>query len=92
MKGRNSNIHERYCDGFKDFPAQMNPIMDGTEPYYWLFAMIIDKDYMCKQVRADPKVLRIKEQGKTCLAEILETLARRNADGRPICKPKLSYA
>jgi len=49
--------------------------------------MIIDKDYMCKQVRDDSKALYIKETGKTCPTEILETLSIYNAEGRPIWKP-----
>ena len=65
----------------------MNPIMDGTEPNYWLSSMIIDKDYMCKQVRDDSQALYIKEPGKTCPTEILEALAKYNAEGRPIWKP-----
>jgi dTDP-4-amino-4,6-dideoxygalactose transaminase len=80
-------IYERYKEGFKDLPIRMNPIMDGTEPNYWLSAMIIDKDYMCKQVRDDSKALYIPEQGKTCPTEILEALAELNAEGRPIWKP-----
>ena len=80
-------IYERYRDGFKDLPVQMNPIMDGTEPNYWLSAMIIDEDYMCKQVRDDSKALYVKESGKACPTEILETLASYNAEGRPIWKP-----
>ena len=84
---RKKAIYERYHDGFKDLPVQMNPIMDGTEPNYWLSAMIIDKNHMCKQVRDDSKALYIKEPGKTCPTEILETLASYNAEGRPIWKP-----
>ena len=80
-------IYERYKEGFKDLPVQMNPITDGTEPNYWLSAMIIDEDYMCKQVRDDSKALYIKESGKTCPTEILEALASCNAEGRPIWKP-----
>lgn len=80
-------IYERYCDGFKDLPVQMNPILKNTEPNYWLSGMIIDKNYMCKQVRDDTKALYIKEPGKTCPTEILETLASYNAEGRPIWKP-----
>ena len=80
-------IYERYRDGFKDLPVQMNPIMDGTEPNYWLSAMIIDEDYMCKQVRDDSKALYVKESGKACPTEILETLSSYNAEGRPIWKP-----
>ena len=80
-------IYERYRDGFKDLPVQMNPIVIDTEPNYWLSAFIIDKDFMCKQVRDDSKAIYIKEKGKTCPTEILETLASYNAEGRPIWKP-----
>ena len=80
-------IYERYKEGFKDLPIKMNPIVPGTEPNYWLSAMIIDKDYMCEQVRDDSKALYVKESGKTCPTEILETLAKYNAEGRPIWKP-----
>ncbi|MBO5040137.1 MAG: DegT/DnrJ/EryC1/StrS family aminotransferase [Clostridia bacterium] len=80
-------IYERYKDGFKDLPLQMNPIVDGTEPNYWLSAMIIDREYMCKQVRYDTFAQYESEQGKTCPTEILETLAKYNAEGRPIWKP-----
>ena len=84
---RKKAIYERYRDGFKDLPAQMNPIVPGTEPNYWLSAMIVDKDSMCKQVRDDSKALYISEKGKTCPTEILETLASYNVEGRPIWKP-----
>ncbi len=80
-------IYERYKKGFKDLPIKMNPIVDNTVPNYWLSAMVIDKDYMCKQVRDDSHALYIKEKGKTCPTEILETLAKYNAEGRPIWKP-----
>ena len=46
-----------------------------------------DEEAMCKQVRDDSKALYIKEPGKTCPTEILEALAARNAEGRPIWKP-----
>ena len=42
---------------------------------------------MCKQVRSDKEALFISEAGKTCPTEILEELARYNAEGRPIWKP-----
>ena len=80
-------IYERYKEGFKDLPVQMNPITEGTQPNYWLSAMIIDPAYMCKQVRDDSTALYIHEDGKTCPTEILETLAKYNAEGRPIWKP-----
>ena len=65
----------------------MTPIVDGAVPNYWLSALVIDKDYMCKQVRDDSRALYIPEKGKTCPTEILETLASLNAEGRPIWKP-----
>lgn len=80
-------IYERYCEGFKDLPVKMNPITENTEPNYWLLGMIIDRDCMCKQVRNDSQALYVKEAGKTCPTEILETLAGYNAEGRPIWKP-----
>lgn len=80
-------IYERYREGFKGLPLAMNPITDGTEPNYWLMAAIVDEESMAKQVRDDSKALYVKEKGKSCPTEILETLARFNAEGRPIWKP-----
>ena len=80
-------IYERYRDGLSDFPVMMNPITDGTEPNYWLSALIIDEDAMCKQVRDDHEALYIKEAGKSCPTEILEAISSINAEGRPIWKP-----
>ncbi|MBR0348935.1 MAG: DegT/DnrJ/EryC1/StrS family aminotransferase [Clostridia bacterium] len=84
---RKKMLYERYREGFKDLPVKMNPIVDETEPNYWLSAMIIDKDYMCRQVRDDSNALYVKEKGKTCPTEILEKLASYNAEGRPLWKP-----
>ena len=81
------NIYERYKQGLKDLPIHMNPIVADSEPNYWLSAMIIDKEYMCPQVRDDAKALYIPEKGKTCPTEILEAIASINAEGRPIWKP-----
>ena len=80
-------IYERYCEGFDDLPIKMNPIVAETEPNYWLSAMTIDPDYMCAQFRNDSQAQYIKEKGKTCPTEILETLAKYNVEGRPIWKP-----
>ena len=80
-------IYQRYEEGLKDLPIKMNPICDGTEPNYWLSALIIDEDYMCKQVRDDSQALYVPEKGKTCPTEILEAIASINAEGRPIWKP-----
>ena len=81
-------IYERYKEGFKGLPVQMNPFDETKcEPNYWLSAMIIDKEAMCKQVRDDVQALYIPEYGKSCPTEILEVLASMNAEGRPIWKP-----
>lgn len=81
-------IYERYKEGFKDLPIQMNPYDDkNSEPNYWLSCMIIDKEAMCRQVRGENEALYISEKGKSCPAEILETLTKYNAEGRPIWKP-----
>ena len=80
-------IYERYRDGLSDLSVMMNPITDGTEPNYWLSALIIDEDAMCKQVRDDYEALYIKESGKSCPTEIFEALTYINAEGRPLWKP-----
>ena len=80
-------VYERYKEGFKNLPVSMNPIVEGTEPNYWLSCMLIDREAMCKQVRDDSRAIYISEPGKTCPTEILEKLASLNAEGRPIWKP-----
>ena len=80
-------IYERYKEGLKDLPVTMNPIPDDCEPNYWLSCMIIDKEAMCKQVRGEQEALYIAESGKSCPTQILDTLAKYNAEGRPIWKP-----
>lgn len=81
-------IYERYKEGFKELPVIMNPYdAEKSEPNFWLSCMLIDSDAMCKQVRGECEALYISENGKTCPTEILETLAKYNAEGRPIWKP-----
>ena len=80
-------IYERYKAGLTGLPVQMNPIVEGTAPNYWLSSLIIDPDAMCKQVRDDTHALYIPETGKSCPTEILEAIASINAEGRPIWKP-----
>ncbi|MBQ6967864.1 MAG: DegT/DnrJ/EryC1/StrS family aminotransferase [Lachnospiraceae bacterium] len=81
-------IYERYKEGFKDLPIKMNPFdKDSCSPNYWLSCMIIDPDAMCRQVRSDSEALFIPEERKSCPTEILEALAKINAEGRPIWKP-----
>ena len=81
-------IYERYRDGLKDLPVQMNPF-DGRAvvPNYWLSCLIIDREAMCVQNRTDHGATFIQEQGKSCPTEILEAIAELNAEGRPIWKP-----
>ncbi len=81
-------IYERYKEGFKDLPVQMNPYEVGKmQPNFWLSCLLIDKKAMCKQVRSDNEACYVSEMGKSCPTEILETLAEYNAEGRPIWKP-----
>ena len=80
-------VYERYKEGLKGLPIKMNPITEGTKPNYWLSALIIDKDAMCKQVRDDSRAVYVPEKGKSCPTEILEAIASINAEGRPIWKP-----
>ena len=81
-------VYERYKEGLKDLPIQMNPFDEKRcEPNYWLSALIIDKDAMCKQVRSGTEAIYIPEKGKSCPTEILEAISSINAEGRPIWKP-----
>lgn len=81
-------IYQRYKEGFKDLPVTMNPfIEDIMEPNYWLSCLLINEEAMCKQVRSENETLYIDEPGKSCPSEILETLTKYNAEGRPIWKP-----
>ena len=81
-------IYMRYKEGFKNLPVVMNPY-DGenSEPNFWLSCLLIDEGAMCRQVRGETDALYISEPGKSCPTEILETLAKYNAEGRTIWKP-----
>ena len=82
------DIYERYKEGLKGLPVSMNPyIEECMEPNFWLSSMLIDKEAMCRQVRGEQDVLYISEPGKSCPTEILDMLAKYNAEGRPIWKP-----
>ena len=81
-------IYMRYKEAFHDLPVSMNPYDgDNSEPNFWLSCLLIDEDAMCRQVRGETEALYISEPGKSCPTEILEALARHNAEGRPIWKP-----
>lgn len=81
-------IYMRYKEGFKGLPVTMNPYDEAnSEPNFWLSCLLIDEEAMCKQVRDEQDALYVSEAGKSCPTEILETLAKYNAEGRPIWKP-----
>jgi dTDP-4-amino-4,6-dideoxygalactose transaminase len=81
-------IYERYKKGFVGLPVTMNPFdLANSVPNYWLSCMLINKEAMCRQVRSENEPMYISEKGKTCPTEILESLAKYNAEGRPIWKP-----
>ena len=81
-------IYMRSKEAFKDLPVKMNPYDEkNSEPNFWLSCMIIDEDAMCKQVRSERDYCYVSESGKTCPHEILDELAKINAEGRPIWKP-----
>ena len=81
-------VYMRYKKGFQDLPVTMNPYdEENSEPNFWLSCLLINPEAMCRQVRGEQDVLYISERGKSCPTEILETLAKYNAEGRPIWKP-----
>lgn len=81
-------IYERYKEGFKNLPVMMNPYdEENSNPNFWLSCLLIEPEAMCRQVRGEQEAVYIGEPGKSCPTEILETLAKYNAEGRPIWKP-----
>ena len=81
-------IYERYKEGLKDLPISMNPYdAENSEPNFWLGCMLIESDAMCRQVRSEQQALYVSAPAKSCPTEILETLAKYNAEGRPVWKP-----
>jgi len=85
---RKKEIYLRYKEGFRGLPITLNPYIENEmEPNFWLSCALIDEEAMCKQTRSASEASYIKEKGKSCPTEILETLAKYNAEGRPIWKP-----
>lgn len=86
--GLKKAIYERYKEGFKSLPVSMNPYDEkNSEPNFWLSCILINRDAMCRQVRSGRDAIYISEHGKSCPTQILETLAKYNAEGRPLWKP-----
>ena len=85
---RKKAIYERYKAGLKDLPLLLNPFdNENSNPNFWLSCLIVDSDAMCRQVRSENETSYIKETGKPCPTEILESFSKINAEGRPIWKP-----
>lgn len=81
-------IYDRYRDGLKDLPIQMNPFdKNNSVPNYWLSCLTILPEAMAKHVRSDSDVLYTSERGKSTPSEILDALNSINAESRPIWKP-----
>ena len=81
-------IYERYKEGLKGLPVQMNPFDDkNSESNYWLSSVIIDEDAIAPMVRGEQEYLYKSVTGMSSPQEILELLTAFNAEGRPIWKP-----
>ena len=81
-------IYQRYKEGLKGLPVQVNPFdAENSVPNYWLSCLIIDEDAMCQTVRGEKEAVYVSEPGKSCPTEILDAIAAFNAEGRPIWKP-----
>ncbi len=81
-------IWERYSEGLKDLPVQMNPWdRKKSIPNFWLSCLIINEEAMAPMVRGEQDYLYQHETGKSSPHEILDALAAFNAEGRPIWKP-----
>ena len=81
-------IYERYEEGLKDLPLRMSPY-DGenSEPNFWLSCILIDEEAMSPLVRGEQNFLYQSVEGKSNPQEIMEMLAKVNAESRPIWKP-----
>ena len=78
-------IYERYKEGFSDLPITMNPFDEhNSEPNYWLSCALIDEAAMAPMVRGEQDYLYKSVPGKSSPQEILDALAKFNAEGRPI--------
>ena len=85
---KKKGIYERYEDGLKGLPVEMNPFdRSVSEPNYWLSCLTIDNAYMCRAERSGRASAWEREKGKTCPDEILEALKCFGAEGRPVWKP-----
>ena len=85
---RKKAVYERYREGFKGLPVEMNPYdAVNMEPNFWLSCITVNEDAMCEQNRSERTTSYVSEKGKSCPDEIYETLAKYNVQARPIWKP-----
>lgn len=85
---KKKEIYERYKEGLKGLPVRMNPFdKKNSRPNFWLSCLIIDREALCESVRSEKGSGYKSEKGKSCPDEMLETLKKMNAEGRPIWKP-----
>lgn len=85
---KKKEIYERYREGLQDLPVKMNPYdAENSKPNFWLSCLLIDREALCESVRSERGFGYKSESGKSCPDEILETLKKMNAEGRPIWKP-----
>ena len=84
---RKTALFQRYAEGFRDLPLDMNPVLPGSVANHWLSCLLIRPEAMCPQTRTDSQASYEPQPEKTCPTELLEALAALNAEGRPIWKP-----
>ena len=85
---KKKEIYDRYKEGFKDLPVQMNPFdAERSVPNYWLSCLLINEDAMAPQCRGENDFLYGREKGKSSPQEILDVLAAFGCEGRPVWKP-----
>ena len=81
-------IYERYKEGLKDLPVDMNPFdKEHSNPNFWLSCIIIKPEALAPSVRGEQDYLFKSEIGKSSPQEILDAMQFFNAEGRPIWKP-----
>ena len=81
-------IYERYKEGLKDLPVDMNPWdREKSNPNFWLSCILIKPEALAPSVRGEQDYLYRSENGKSSPQEILNAMMAFNAEGRPIWKP-----
>ncbi len=86
--GQKRAIYERYKEGLKDLPVQMNPYDEKNSiPNFWLSCMTINEEAMAPDRRGETEYSYQSREGKSSPDEILEALAAFQAEGRPVWKP-----